>query len=72
MNKKTKLGVLIAAIAAVVSVVILIVVFWDKLLERFPCFRSEDGWEEDLQPLDPGPAYNDEERQDFADLSDAN
>lgn len=70
MNKKTKIGVLIAAIAAVVSAVILIVVFWDKLLERFSCFRS-DGWEQDLQPQDPGPAYNEEELQDFADLSDA-
>lgn len=71
MNKKTKLGVLIAAIAAVVSAVILIVVFWDKLLERFPCFRSEDDWEMDLQPQDPGPAYNEDELHDFADLSDA-
>lgn len=69
MNKKTKIGVLIAAIAAVVSAVILIVVFWDKLLERFSCFRSDD-WEQDLQPQDPGPAYNEEELQDFADLSD--
>lgn len=70
MNKKTKLGVLIAAIAAVVSAVILIVVFWDKLLDL--CSRKQnEGWEADLEPQQPEVAYNDEELQDFADLNQA-
>lgn len=69
MNKKTKLAVIIAAIAAVISAVVLVIVFWDKLLERFS-FQKNDGWEEDLEPQASGPAYNEEERQDFADLDE--
>ena len=48
MNKKTKLALLIGAAAAVVSAVVLIVVFWDKLLNLCPCKKkATDAWEED-------------------------
>lgn len=50
MNKKTKLAVFIAAIAAVVSAVILIVVFWDKLLSLCPCKKkATEVWEEEAE-----------------------
>lgn len=67
MNKKTKLAIAISAIAAVISAVVLVIVFWDKLLERFSP-KADEGWEEDLEPKEPTPAYNEEEIQDFADL----
>ena len=48
MNKKTKLALLIGAAAAVVSAVVLVIVFWDKLLNLCPCKKkATDGWEED-------------------------
>ena len=48
MNKKTKLAIFISAIAAVVSAVVLIVVFWDKLLDLCPCRKkATEAWEED-------------------------
>ena len=40
MNKRTKLTILIGAVAAVVSAVVLIVVFWDKLVSLCPCHRK--------------------------------
>lgn len=40
MNKRTKLTILIGAVAAVVSAVVLIVVFWDKLVALCPCHRK--------------------------------
>lgn len=40
MNKRTKLTILIGAVAAVVSAVVLIVVFWDKLVSLCPCRRK--------------------------------
>ena len=40
MNKKTKLALLIGAIAAVVSAVVVVIVFWDKLLALCPCKRK--------------------------------
>ena len=50
MNKKTKLAILISAVAAVVSAVILIIVFWDKLLSLCPCKKkATDIWEEDAE-----------------------
>lgn len=79
MNKKTKLAVLIGAIAAVVSAVILIIVFWDKLLNLCPCKKkATDIWEEDAEAeaevkaeaeaVAEELAYSEEEQQDFADL----
>ena len=50
MNKKTKLALLIGAIAAVVSAVVLIIVFWDKLLALCPCKKkATDVWEEEAE-----------------------
>ena len=37
MNKKTKLALIIGAVAAVVSAVVVVIVFWDKLIAKFPC-----------------------------------
>lgn len=71
MNKKTKLTILIGAIAAVVSAVVLVIVFWDKLLALCPCKKKAACWEDEAAPEEEGPAYNEEERNDFADLDPA-
>ena len=79
MNKKTKIAILISAIAAVVSAVILLIVFWDKLLDKCPCRKkATEAWEEDAEAEAAVKAeaeaaaaelsYNEEELQDFADL----
>ena len=78
MNKKTKLALLIGAIAAVVSAVILIVVFWDKLLSLCPCKKAqevccecepeEEPAEEAAEEPAEEPVYSEEECNDFADL----
>ncbi len=80
MNKKTKLAILISAIAAVVSAIVLIIVFWDKLLELCPCRKkATEIWEEDAEAeaeltaetqaaAEEEPTYNEEELRDFADL----
>lgn len=69
MGKKTKLAVLIGALAAVVSAVILVVVFWDRLLELCPCCRRNE-WEDDflMDDEDDVPAFTETELNDFADL----
>lgn len=67
MNKRTKLAVAVSAIAAVVSAVVLIIVFWDKLLDK--CASRKLRWDDaEPQEADPGPAYNAEELADYADL----
>jgi len=82
MNKKTKLAILIGAIAAVVSAVILVVVFWDKLLNLCPCKKkATDIWEEEAEAeaevkaeaeaVAEELAYSEEEQKDFADLETA-
>ena len=68
MNKKTKIAVLIGAIAAVVSAVILVVVFWDKLLNLCPCKKKAGEEYLEEEPEEDTLAYNEEELQDFADL----
>ena len=80
MNKKTKLALLVGAIAAVVSAVILIIVFWDKLLSLCPCRKAqEECGEEDVPAEEPAEeateeeaeeilVYSEEECNDFADL----
>ena len=68
MSKRTKWAVLIGAAAAVISAVVLIVLFWDRLLEKLPCCgwcRDEDWDNNDEDFL----AYEKEELDDFADLS---
>ncbi|MBP3633798.1 MAG: hypothetical protein J6J43_04400 [Oscillospiraceae bacterium] len=65
MGKKTKLAVLIGALAAVVSAVILVVVFWDRLLELCPCCKND--WDDDFME-DDGPVFTEDELEDFADL----
>lgn len=68
MNKKTKLAILIGVISAVVSAAILIVVFWDRLLELCPCCRKDD-WDEDFLDDEMNfPEFTEEELNDFADL----
>jgi len=82
MNKKTKLALLIGAAAAVVSAVVLIVVFWDKLLNLCPCKKkATDIWEEEAEAeaevkaeaeaVAEELAYSEEEQKDFADLETA-
>lgn len=86
MNKKTKIAILIGAIAAVVSAIVLVVVFWDKLLALCPCKKkATELWEADAEAeaevkaeaeaaaesLEETPTYNEEELQDFADLEPA-
>lgn len=71
MSKRTKIAMLIGAVAAVVSAVVLIIVYWDKLLEKFPCCglcRGEDPdvfEEEEENVVIP---YAEEELDDYADL----
>lgn len=67
MNKKTKLAILISAAAAVVSAVILIIVFWDRLLEKLPCRKCE--WDDEfLDDDDDVLEFTEAELNDFADL----
>lgn len=67
MGKKTKLAVLIGALAAIVSTVILVVVFWDRLLELCPCCKHD--WESDFPEDDDDVLeFTEAERNDFADL----
>lgn len=69
MNKRTKLAVAVSAIAAVVSAIVLIVVFWDKLLDKCACRKLHwDDTDSSEAPEDQGPAYNAEELADYADL----
>ena len=69
MGKKTKLAVIIGAIAAVVSAAILVVVFWDKLVEMCP-FRKEESWEDDFLDDDDDEIteFTKDEMEAFADL----
>lgn len=72
MSKRTKIAVLMGAVAAVISAVVLIVLFWDKLLEKLPCrcFCREDDYEiYPEEPTDDVISYQDEELEDYADLS---
>ncbi len=55
MGKRTKIALIIGAVAAVVSAVVVVVVFWDKIVALFPC-KKKDCFEDDLS--------------DFADLTD--
>lgn len=49
MTNRTKLTILIGAVAAVVSALVLILVFWDKLLSLCPCRKNEyDDYDEEL------------------------
>lgn len=54
MDKRTKLALLIGAAAAVVSAVVMVIVFWDKLIALCPCRKK---------------ALNDE-LSDYADLGE--
>jgi len=69
MNKRTKLTLVIGAVAAVVSAIVLIIVFWDKLLNK--C--RKDTWEDEFLPEDEpeeeAVTYPAEELADFADLN---
>ena len=70
MNKRTKLAILIGVIAAVVSAVVLVIVFWDRILEKFPCCkcREEEDYLEEIEE-DEILTYTEEETADFADLN---
>ena len=70
MNKRTKLAILIGVIAAVVSAVVLVIVFWDKLLEKFPCCKCREE-EECLEETEEDEivTYTEEETEAFADLN---
>lgn len=72
MNKRTKLAVIIAALAAVVSAVVLVIVFWDKLLALCPCRKAAEELccGPETEPAEAGPAYDAEELADFADLGE--
>ena len=76
MSKRTKLAIFIGAIAAVISAVVVVIVFWDKLLEKCPCrCKAEvelDGEEtEEPEACEEVVTYTEEETADFADLGDA-
>ena len=80
MKKGTKLALLIGAIAAVVSAIVLIIVFWDKLLSKCPCRKAEEEADvfEDAEieievteePAEEPVEYTEEETADFADLGE--
>ena len=78
-NKKTKLALLLGAVAAIISAAVLIIVFWDKLLALCPCRKKAtdlfcDAPEAPEMPEEAepeAPAFNEEEKQDFADLGQA-
>ena len=76
MKKGTKLALLIGAVAAVVSAVVLVIVFWDKLLAKCPCKKAQ--FEEELDEAEAEAVeepeeiivYTEEEAADFADLGE--
>ena len=76
MKKGTKLAILIGAIAAVVSAVVLVIVFWDKLLAKCPCKKAQDEEEleefegEAVEEAEEAIVYTEEETADFADLGE--
>lgn len=61
MNKKTKLALLIGAIAAVVSAIVVVIVFWDKLIAKFPCCKCD---------VELEPAEEEAPAEEFADYAD--
>lgn len=61
MNKKTKLALLIGAVAAVVSAVVVVIVFWDKILAKFPCCKCD---------VELEPAEEEAPAEEFADYAD--
>ncbi len=72
MSKRTKWTMIIGAAAAVVSAAVLLILFWDRLLEKFPCCRLSceadfDEFSEDAE--DEIIPYEEAELEDFADLS---
>lgn len=71
MNKRTKLAVLMGVIAAVVSAVVLVIVFWDKILEKFPCCKNQWVEEPEEAEEDDIVTYTEEETESFADLDTA-
>ena len=76
MKKGTKLAILIGAIAAVVSAVVLMIVFWDKLLAKCPCKKAQCEEELDeaeaevVEEPEEVVVYTEEETADFADLGE--
>lgn len=70
MEKKNKTLILLGALAAIVSAVVLLVMYWDKLLALCP-FKSKKSYcedflsDEDMDMLD----FDEEDMEDFADLS---
>lgn len=40
MSKRSKLTILIGAVAAIISAVVLVIVFWDKLAALCPCSKK--------------------------------
>ena len=76
MKKGTKLAILIGAIAAVVSAVVLVIVFWDKLLAKCPCKKAQCEEELDeaeaevVEEPEEVVVYTEEETADFADLGE--
>lgn len=70
MSKRSKVALVIGVIAAVISAVILVIMFWDKLLEKCPCRKKQ--WEDFLPAEEEEEAdivaYTDEEAAAFADL----
>lgn len=70
MNKRTKLAIVIGAVAAVISALVLMFVFWDKLLGKFPHSAEEDELPEEDTPEEPIMSYTAEETADFADLGE--
>lgn len=66
MSKRTKIALIIGVVSAVVSAVVLVIVFWDRLLEKFPCCKKESLPQED--PAEDILTYTEEEAEAFADL----
>ncbi len=75
MSKRTKLAILIGAIAAVISALVVVIVFWDKLLAKCPCKKAEELEEVEADNeeccCEEVVTYTEEETADFADLGDA-
>lgn len=61
--KKTNWAVIIGVIAAVVSAVVLVIVFWDKIMEKFPCCCKAE-----YEPIAEEDACPAEDFNDFADV----
>ena len=70
MSKKTKWTLIIGTAAAVISAAVLLILFWDRLLEKFSCCRLCRKDDYDFIPFEEEDnviTYDEEELDEYED-----